>query len=107
MMALQDDRRHLAQEQGGGNDTYVVSENTWLVYRGCVAAGNDAPFVTHDNSTFRLTAKSDVPIGHKVALKDLKDGETAIKYGEDIGKVIAPIVCGEHVHVHNIKTKRW
>ena len=28
--------------------------------------------VTHDNSDFRLTAKADIPIGHKVALKDLR-----------------------------------
>ena len=63
--------------------------------------------VTEDNSDFRLTAKSDVPIGHKIALRDLAVGDTVIKYGEDIGKVVAPIGKGEHVHVHNLKTKRW
>jgi (2R)-sulfolactate sulfo-lyase subunit alpha len=30
-----------------------------------------------------------------------------IKYGVDIGKVVAPIAAGEHLHVHNVKTKRW
>jgi len=25
----------------------------------------------------------------------------------DIGKVVAPIRKGEHLHVHNVKTKRW
>jgi (2R)-sulfolactate sulfo-lyase subunit alpha len=30
-----------------------------------------------------------------------------IKYGEDIGKVVAPIAKGAHVHTHNLKTKRW
>ena len=39
-------------------------------------------------STFRLTSGADVPIG-KIALKDLKEGDTAMKYGEDIGKIIA------------------
>jgi (2R)-sulfolactate sulfo-lyase subunit alpha len=63
--------------------------------------------VTENNSDFHLTAKSDVPIGHKVALRDLAVGDTVIKYGEDIGKVVAPIKKGEHVHVHNLKTKRW
>jgi (2R)-sulfolactate sulfo-lyase subunit alpha len=48
-----------------------------------------------------------VPIGHKIALIDLKEGDTVIKYGEDIGRVIASISTGDHVHVHNIKTKRW
>jgi (2R)-sulfolactate sulfo-lyase subunit alpha len=30
-----------------------------------------------------------------------------MKYGVDIGKVVAPIKAGEHLHVHNVKTKRW
>ena len=63
--------------------------------------------VTHDNSDFRLVARQAVPIGHKVALRDLKAGDTVIKYGVDIGKVVQPIRKGEHAHVHNIKTKRW
>ena len=63
--------------------------------------------VTADNSDFRLQAKHDVPIGHKVALRDMAVGDTVIKYGIDMGKVVAPIHAGEHAHVHNIKTKRW
>ena len=49
----------------------------------------------------------DVPIGHKVALADIKKGDTVWKYGQDIGKAVADIRQGEHVHVHNLKTKRW
>ena len=30
-----------------------------------------------------------------------------IKYGEDIGRIVAPVAKGEHVHIHNLKTKRW
>ena len=63
--------------------------------------------VTADNSTFELEACADVPIGHKVALNDLKEGDTATKFGEDIGKFIANVEKGGHVHVHNLKTKRW
>lgn len=63
--------------------------------------------VTEDDSDFRLAAKQPVPIGHKVALKDLAVGDTVIKYGEDIGRVVAPVAKGEHVHTHNLKTKRW
>ena len=54
-----------------------------------------------------VVAKQDIPIGHKVALKDMPVGATVIKYGVDIGKVVQPIRQGEHAHVHNIKTKRW
>ena len=63
--------------------------------------------VTHDNSTFRLTVSEAVPIGHKVALQDLKAGDTATKYGEDIGKITADVKKGAHLHTHNCKTKRW
>ena len=63
--------------------------------------------VTADNSSFRLKSAASVPIGHKIALKDLTAGDAAIKYGEDIGKIIADIPQGGHVHTHNLKTKRW
>ncbi|WP_349368181.1 UxaA family hydrolase [Salinarimonas sp.] len=63
--------------------------------------------VTEDNSSFHLTAEMDVPIGHKIALKDIAEGDTVWKYGQDIGKAVAPVGQGEHVHVHNVKTKRW
>ena len=63
--------------------------------------------VTEDNSDFHITAKQATPIGHKIALKDLAVGDTVIKYGEDIGKIVAPVAKGEHVHTHNLKTKRW
>jgi (2R)-sulfolactate sulfo-lyase subunit alpha len=55
----------------------------------------------------QITASENIPLGHKIALRDFKAGETVIKYGEDIGKVVADIRRGEHVHVHNLKTKRW
>jgi (2R)-sulfolactate sulfo-lyase subunit alpha len=63
--------------------------------------------VTENDKTLKLEARQDIPIGHKVALKDLKPGDTIIKYGEDIGKMMATVKTGEHVHVHNLKTKRW
>jgi (2R)-sulfolactate sulfo-lyase subunit alpha len=50
---------------------------------------------------------NEIPLGHKVALLDLKTDDTVIKYGHDIGRVTAAIQTGEHVHIHNVKTKRW
>ena len=38
---------------------------------------------------------------------DIKKGDTVWKYGQDIGIAKAKIGKGEHVHVHNVKTKRW
>jgi len=59
------------------------------------------------NKTMKAKALKDIPLGHKIALKDFKVGDTIFKYGADIGKVVAPIKMGEHVHTHNLKTKRW
>jgi (2R)-sulfolactate sulfo-lyase subunit alpha len=71
-------------------------------------AGTDMlAVVTHDNSAFTITARMDIPIGHKVALTDIKAGDTIWKYGQDIGIAKAAIKKGEHVHIHNVKTKRW
>ncbi len=83
-------------------------DNVGVVVVEGVEAGDELLcVVTEDNSDFRITAKHDVPIGHKIALSDLANGDTAIKYGEDIGKFVADISKGEHVHTHNLKTKRW
>ncbi|MGH9444618.1 MAG: UxaA family hydrolase [Terriglobia bacterium] len=57
--------------------------------------------------SFEVTAIQDVPLGHKIALQGFNAGDTVIKYGEDIGRIIAGVQPGEHVHVHNLKTKRW
>jgi (2R)-sulfolactate sulfo-lyase subunit alpha len=78
-----------------------------VVVEGLKAGTDMLCVITEDNSSFRLTATADVPIGHKVALKELKAGDTAIKYGEDIGRMVAAAPKGGHVHVHNLKTKRW
>ena len=78
-----------------------------VVVEGLKAGTNMLCVVTHDNSSCQLVSNADVPIGHKIALKDIKSGDTAIKYGEDIGKFIADVAKGAHVHTHNLKTKRW
>ena len=61
----------------------------------------------HGKAQIKVKAASEILLGHKIALCDFKPGDTVIKYGEDIGKVVVPIKKGEHVHVHNLKTKRW
>ena len=83
-------------------------DNVGVVVVEGLTAGTDMLCVcTEDNSDFRLIAKADIPIGHKVALTDLTAGDTIIKYGADIGKMVGPAETGGHVHIHNMKTKRW
>jgi (2R)-sulfolactate sulfo-lyase subunit alpha len=64
-------------------------------------------WIMDEDKSTSVVALQDIPIGHKVALKDMAVGDTVIKYGIDMGKVVAPIQAGQHAHVHNIKTKRW
>ena len=59
------------------------------------------------NETVKAKANTDIPLGHKIALKDFKEGDDVVKYGVVIGRVVQPIKQGDHVHVHNVKTKRW
>lgn len=51
-----------------------------------------------------LTVKATTARGHKLALRDLAQGEHVIKYGLPIGHAKAPIAKGEHVHNHNMGT---
>jgi (2R)-sulfolactate sulfo-lyase subunit alpha len=83
-------------------------DNVGVVVVEGLASGTDMlGVITETDKTLKLKAKSAIPIGHKVALKALKKGETIVKYGEDIGRMVADAGVGEHVHVHNLKTKRW
>ena len=50
----------------------------------------------------KVTLLSDIPMGHKFALRDIEKGGSVIKYGERIGESTAKITRGEHVHVHNV-----
>jgi len=78
-----------------------------VVVEGLKAGTGMMGVITETDDTLKLKAKQDIPIGHKVALKPLKKGDTIVKYGEDIGKMVADAGVGEHVHTQNLKTKRW
>ena len=78
-----------------------------VVVEGVKAGMPLAGWIMDEDRTINLKARQDIPIGHKVALKDMNTGDTVLKYGIDMGKVVAPIQAGQHAHVHNIKTKRW
>ena len=64
-------------------------------------------WIMESDETIKIKSINEIPLGHKIALKDLKEGDAILKYGHDIGKVVAPIKKGDHVHVHNVKTKKW
>ena len=47
-----------------------------------------------------IEAASHIPLGHKIALRDISEGSEVIKYGEVIGQAKIFIRRGEHVHDH-------
>jgi len=89
----------VVHEEGDGVGVVVVEG----VKKGQELVG----WIMEDDKDVKVVAQSDIPIGHKLALKDYEPGDTVIKYGVDIGKVVAPIRKGEHTHIQNLKTKRW
>ena len=64
-------------------------------------------WIMETDETITLKALDAVPLGHKIALRDIKSGETVLKYGHDVGRAVDDVPRGRHVHVHNLKTKRW
>jgi len=53
-----------------------------------------------------ITAKENIPFGHKMALKHITNGEAVIKYGQLIGTATKDIAPGELVHIHNVAGER-
>ena len=51
-----------------------------------------------------VVLQEDIVQGHKFALRDIKKGESIIKYGYPIGEATTDIAAGTHVHTHNIHT---
>ena len=89
----------LVHEKGDGVGVVVVE--------GLKAGQEIKGWIMKEDQTIKTKIVSDIPIGHKLALQDFNVGDTVYKYSTDIGKVVAPIKKGEHLHVHNVKTKRW
>lgn len=55
-------------------------------------------------SEMSLVAEEDIPYCHKVALSDLAEGTEIIKYGESLGKLVAPVKKGHWVNDKNLKS---
>ena len=54
-----------------------------------------------------ITLVDDVPLSHKVAMREMKATKHVIEYGRPIGQAIKDIAKGAHVHTHNLKSLRW
>lgn len=49
-----------------------------------------------------IEVKQRVQMGHKLALRDIAQGQPVLRYGSIIGFATQAIVAGSHVHTHNL-----
>ncbi|CAN5398167.1 altronate dehydratase family protein [soil metagenome] len=67
------------------------------VARKPIAAGFELAF---DGGT--LTAATPIRLGHKFAVRPIKEGDPIQKYGQVIGFAGKNVAPGEHIHTHNV-----
>lgn len=73
-----------------------------------LTAGSQVEAVTLEGQLVAtLTILEEVPLGHKVALREIAPFQEVVEYGRAIGRATRPIRRGEHVHVHNLRSLRW
>ena len=70
-----------------------------------IAKGDTVTYL-RDGQEPSLTALEDITIYHKLATRDIPEGEPVVKYGEHIGVAARDIKAGEHVHEHNVGSHR-
>jgi len=82
-----------------------ASDNVATVVVEPISNGEDV--VTNGQLTdLNVKATQDIPYGHKIAIKDIAEGETVFKYGLSIGNATTNIKVGDHVHIHNVDSNR-
>lgn len=85
----------------------IISENdNVIVAIEPIKKGDKVEYKDLDNQIKSLESLDDVKIYHKIAIKEIKEEEPVIKYGEHIGFALTDINVGEHVHDHNTEGRR-
>ena len=81
-------------------------DNVATVFEDDAGPGTELEILDQKGTAARVTARAAVPYGHKLALAPIAAGEPIVKYGEVIGLATAAIEPGDHVHVHNLESRR-
>jgi altronate dehydratase small subunit len=66
----------------------------------------DALTIDAESGTGPILLRQKIPYAHKFARAFIPKGTDVIKYGEVIGVASTDIQPGDHVHVHNVESKR-
>jgi aminocarboxymuconate-semialdehyde decarboxylase len=59
------------------------------------------------DDTVTVESREGIPLGHKMALREMDEGETVVEYGLPIGRTTKAVPQGAYVHTHNLRTARW
>ena len=65
-------------------------------------SGQHCAIRNHSGEHSTLLLQTNVPFGHKLAIRSLDTGSVVIKYGQPIGLALEAIAAGAHVHTHNM-----
>lgn len=71
-----------------------------------LSAGQQVRVRVADGTVTQLAVRDDIRYGHKFAITTIASGEHIRKYGESIGVATRVIELGEHVHTHNVESRR-
>jgi (2R)-sulfolactate sulfo-lyase subunit alpha len=69
--------------------------------------GEAAGAYLDDSTRVVIAVRVPIPLGHKVALRDLAENDTVTEYGVPIGRTRCAITAGDLVHTHNLRSARW
>ena len=67
---------------------------------------DEALMIDTESGQDPISLRQKIPYAHKFARGFISKGTDVIKYGEVIGVASADIQPGDHVHVHNVESKR-
>ena len=81
-------------------------DNVATIFVNGVKAGMTVNIRDKKGNSVCETLLTDIPYGHKVAVKRIDKGDPIIKYGEEIGVATQDIEAGDYVHVHNLDSQR-
>jgi len=70
-------------------------------------AGDEVEVISTAREVTQTVRVNDaLPLGHKIALADIKSGSDVVKYGAKIGRASKDIKTGDYVHIHNVTSDR-
>ncbi len=81
-----------------------INDNDNVVVALCAIPQGETITVEVSSQSRRITAREEIPAGHKMAISDIPAGGEVVKYGYRIGNAKEEIPVGAWIHTHNVGT---